>query len=532
MAWTKNGTVAATNGQVAVTGTGTSFIANKVQPGDAILLADGRFYEIAGVASDTALTLAVPYAGGTASGMGYAILPTNNRVGELAGLAAELLNGFATVRDTVGLGMFPDGTVSVPGWRFLNDQDTGIFRPTANQLGIAAGGVSRLTVRSAGVRITGNLETPPESRIGYAPDTEITVLEGVTVPQYGMMYAVALGAGNAKSLLSGYGGVLLITEGKERARIDQAGNLLVGTTSGNTHTFQKGSNQGDGQLNVYASALFFAGSGAFGSGSATAISVCTNTTTGRSINAGGTINASGADYAEYMRKADGCSVIAKGGVCGVDAGGKLTKTWADAVSFVVKSTDPSLVGGDVWGANLPPRPDAPTPPAPPTPPTTPPNAGAEPVQPARNEGEDDESFVARLGEFFAASAVYAEQVAAAEAHTQALEAYQQQLATYQAAHAQWQADQAQYETDLADWEAALEAARQCVDRIAFSGQVPCNVTGDFAVGDYIVAAANGGGIKAIAVPEADMTLPLYMKRLGKVWAITDDGRAWIDVQHG
>lgn len=150
MAWTKNGTVAATNGQTAVTGTGTSFIANKVQPGDAILLADGRYYEIAGVVSDTALTLAVPYAGGTASGMGYAVLPTNNRVGELAGLAAELLNGFATVRDTVGLGMFSDGTVAAPGVRFTNDQDTGLFRYGGNALALVTGGVGRVFVNSAG----------------------------------------------------------------------------------------------------------------------------------------------------------------------------------------------------------------------------------------------------------------------------------------------------------------------------------------------------------------------------------------------
>jgi hypothetical protein len=70
--------------------------------------------------------------------------------------------------------------------------------------------------------------------------------------------------------------------------------------------------------------------------------------TGRSINAGGTINASGADYAEYMTKS-GDFTLAKGAVVGIDANGKLTNVFADAVSFVVKSTDPSYVGGDTWG---------------------------------------------------------------------------------------------------------------------------------------------------------------------------------------
>ena len=70
--------------------------------------------------------------------------------------------------------------------------------------------------------------------------------------------------------------------------------------------------------------------------------------TSRSINAGGTINASGADYAEYMEKA-GDFTIAKGDVCGIDANGKLTNVFAEAVSFAVKSTNPSYVGNDSWG---------------------------------------------------------------------------------------------------------------------------------------------------------------------------------------
>ena len=121
---------------------------------------------------------------------------------------------------------------------------------------------------------------------------------------------------------------------------------------------------------------------------------------------------------------------------------------------MVKSTDPSLVGGDTWAAHLPPRPE-------------------------QEEDETDEAFAARE----------------------------------------------------AEWSAALEQARLCVDRIAFCGQVPCNVSGDFEVGDYIVAAASGAGIKAIAMKLDDMTMTQYARRLGKVWAIRD-GRAWIDVQHG
>jgi len=71
--------------------------------------------------------------------------------------------------------------------------------------------------------------------------------------------------------------------------------------------------------------------------------------TSRSLNAAGTVNAAGLDYAEYMEKS-GDFTIAKGDICGIDANGKLTNVFADALSFVVKSTNPSYVGGDTWGS--------------------------------------------------------------------------------------------------------------------------------------------------------------------------------------
>lgn len=74
-----------------------------------------------------------------------------------------------------------------------------------------------------------------------------------------------------------------------------------------------------------------------------------NNTTGRSINAGGTINAAGTDYAEYMTKA-GDFTIAKGDICGVTSAGLLTDRFDDSVCFLIKSTNPSLVGGDSWGS--------------------------------------------------------------------------------------------------------------------------------------------------------------------------------------
>ena len=43
-----------------------------------------------------------------------------------------------------------DGTAAAPGMAFAGDSDTGIFRPGANQLGLAAGGLQRLNVDANG----------------------------------------------------------------------------------------------------------------------------------------------------------------------------------------------------------------------------------------------------------------------------------------------------------------------------------------------------------------------------------------------
>jgi hypothetical protein len=69
---------------------------------------------------------------------------------------------------------------------------------------------------------------------------------------------------------------------------------------------------------------------------------------GRSISAAGTLNASGTDYAEYMTKTSDFT-IKKGDVIGVNAQGLLTNVFRESVTFIVKSTDPCMVGGDTWG---------------------------------------------------------------------------------------------------------------------------------------------------------------------------------------
>lgn len=104
------------------------------------------------------------------------------------------------------------------------------------------------------------------------------------------------------------------------------------------------------------SVIISAASGAGYNGALTVMGVTTNSSSGRSISAGGTINASGGDYAEYMTKRCDTGCVAKGQIVGIDVCKLLTDKWSLAQSFVVKSTDPSYVGGDIWDKNIGSRP--------------------------------------------------------------------------------------------------------------------------------------------------------------------------------
>jgi hypothetical protein len=210
--------------------------------------------------------------------------------------------------------------------------------------------------------------------------------------------------------------------------------------------------------------------------------------TARSINATGTINASGADYAEYMTKA-GDFTVAKGDVVGINADGKLTNVFTDAVTFVVKSTSPSYVGGDIWG-------------------TEEAIGASNPQQPTRILDKTEQRIVSEATEN--KEAVY-ETVVVSVAETDE----------------EWATREAPYLADKAVFEAALEAARQKVDRIAFSGQVPVNVTGAIP-GQYIVPINDNGSIKGEAI--SNPTFEQYQISVGKVIAIEDDGRARIIVK--
>jgi hypothetical protein len=298
----------------------------------------------------------------------------------------------------------------------------------------------------------------------------------------------------------------------EFGRFDSNGYLLVGTTSSATyHRLSKAAvnDGGNAVLDVSGatgvSTLFYAVSGTGANSANTAFKTGKDGTTSRSINAAGTVNASGADYAEYMTKAEGCATLAKGQIVGVDANGRLTDKWAASVSFLVKSTSPSYVGGDVWGS--------------------------EQVLGITRPVEPHLQLPAYTGSEKPAD--LAEGEASTAERDAALAQYEADLVAYATAcedvQAAYDAALAAYQEDLATFNAALEAARQKVDRIAYCGQVPVNITGAVP-GQYVVPVQDGDGIGAVLVNDADITFAQYRRAVGIVQNILEDDRANVRVK--
>lgn len=226
------------------------------------------------------------------------------------------------------------------------------------------------------------------------------------------------------------------------------------------------------------------------SGALTVMYVGKSSATDRSINAAGTINGGGADYAEYLTKALFCGTIAPGQIVGIDVDGKLTDKWDRAIAFMTKSTNPCMVGGDSWSQEL----------------------GARPVAPVRIAPIMMQELVSPADDEAGAPVVY-RSVMISPGDTD--EEWADKMATYSAA--------------AVEFDEALEVLRRSVDRIAFAGQVPVNVMGA-TPGQYIVPEQDGEGMAGAAMDLADMSMVQYANAVGKVIAIEEDGRARIIVK--
>jgi len=93
MPWYKTGTVACTQNSTTVTGITTAFAANS-RVGDAFLGPDGRWYEVANIASDTVLSILPAYQGATVGAGSYAVAPMQGYVKASADQLRSIVNTF------------------------------------------------------------------------------------------------------------------------------------------------------------------------------------------------------------------------------------------------------------------------------------------------------------------------------------------------------------------------------------------------------------------------------------------------------
>jgi hypothetical protein len=201
----------------------------------------------------------------------------------------------------------------------------------------------------------------------------------------------------------------------------------------------------------------------------------------RSINALGTINASGTDYAEYMKKSRSDLVIKKGDIVGINNVGELTNVFSESIQFVVKSTNPSYVGGDSWKQGTINTPKYPS------------------VLLRVDEYSNISSQDANLYSYWEEQNLYA--------NTEQLNEYYEENEKY-----------------LED----KNIHRDPYDRIAYCGQVPVNVY-NATPGQYIVPSQANDDTISCELTNTP-TFEQYQISIGKVIKIQEDGRAWAIVK--
>lgn len=346
--------------------------------------------------------------------------------------------------------------------------------------GIIVGGVS------GGTCLTANAASVPKSLIDT--NSSVTYSDDAIIVAYPHSVRWTSNGNTAPS------GLIFVNSGNDLNIEHDQGALIIKGHSNTENTNELSLRS----KNATEFVAFYDASGTVGNAAQTTMNIRANSVSSRSINAGGTINASGADYAEYEYKNKSCGVLQKGQIVGFDANGKLTDKFAEAISFAVKSTNPNIVGGDTWDQVAG-------------------NAPVKPVCPESPKGKPERLQTTRSEYAEQMEHDYQKLVAIWEADCQR---YEQELTTYNE-------QKAAYDVSYAAWEVKLETARQAVDRIAYCGKVPVNVT-NANVGDYIVPQQDGEAIKGVAI--SNPTFEEYQIAVGRVRRILEDGRAEIVVK--
>lgn len=101
MPWYRSGTVAITAGQTSVVGTNTDFALNS-RVGDAFQGPDGRWYEVANIASSTVLSILPAYQGSTVTAGSYGLAPMQGYVKESADRLRQIVDQWGTTLASLG----------------------------------------------------------------------------------------------------------------------------------------------------------------------------------------------------------------------------------------------------------------------------------------------------------------------------------------------------------------------------------------------------------------------------------------------
>ncbi|HWK45139.1 MAG TPA: hypothetical protein VNT30_10475 [Stellaceae bacterium] len=154
--WYRTGTVSLTNGSAAVTGSGTNWQTQGVQPGDVFTIDNLTLYEVLSVNSQTSLTLNGTYAGTTATAAAYAIIQNlSTLTGTLSAQISTLIAAYQSAQSATQAGKFTDGTVAAPGAAFAAQTTTGLYRRTSDgRPAMAASGAEVAVFDPAGTRLT------------------------------------------------------------------------------------------------------------------------------------------------------------------------------------------------------------------------------------------------------------------------------------------------------------------------------------------------------------------------------------------
>ena len=344
------------------------------------------------------------------------------RTNGLAGTLALTLDA-SQIATFSGAILTSSGSATAPAVAFSADADgtgTGMYRDSANVIGLAANGVANLLISNGGLHY---MNTPA----GNSTSPAITAQNDTNTGIYHDADIFGIAAAGNAGLEVRSAGVIFNTTGTAPAgAVDIYGN---DTAPGSSTVFSVRASDGtlmffNGNVNGITSDV---------TASTAVLKVNKDSVNGESIRASGTVVAPGGDYAEYMKKDVTTDTISKAEVCGVKSNGLLTKKWSEAITFIVKSTDPSFIGGDGWRSGI--------------------------LTPEENEAE----------------------------------------------RVKW-------------------------DRIAFSGQVPCLMTGVYSAGDWVVPQEGpGDSIVAVAVSDSSITFAQYKQAVGQIWKDLGDGRALVAV---